>query len=622
MIAEPIIYKKAGSTDYNSYPVGSIILSASGDVGEEWLRCDGTYINESTYPELTKFLGKNSPGVRDFTKMGGESYSGVFSTSYLYNGYLWVFWNDERKLIGFKTDGTETKEIPLIFVNNETTFVEPDYDNPIVLSICGGRIFIVQRLKFTDNSHAFYTGQFGVADLITLPNISMESIDLTAFLDENVGKDGKNYSTSHITDKIVDQAIPEVVFVDGFFYMYIGGGRYYSGNTSSGNSSYSYYYHYYLSIDASNVSTMNLIHTNIGNGALDIDTIENYTGWNKRFSRKTENELFIIQTKTFGTSSNDETIISKIQEIYSGDSSATVYIPTNLDIDPDITSPIAVKDDCYIQRAYIKDNKVYLRANTLRPFAPYIMKTDSNSGNVNNQVLSGIRLSPYAVVFQDSFEYIESHKLYLIFVGTGFCFSHTPLDMNSWGYLDTTTQLGVITQFGCCEYDKESNTLCLSGRNSNREYVVGMLKFHETFDYSNDGAWLPYIASDGVPAWIKAIDTSGSGELENEMKVSLQEPTTTLKNPFSYYGSITFNNEVIAPGTYYYDTDELGNTFSVGYKLRVTLTSSNISMKVFINGVEYISQNNLSQSSYMQKSVTLETPIFKKSGIKITATLS
>lgn len=610
MIAEPIIYKKAGSTDYNSYPVGSVILSASGDVGEEWLRCDGTYINESTYPELTKFLGKNSPGVRDFTKMGGESYSGVFSTSYLYNGYLWVFWNDERKLIGFKTDGTETKEIPLIFANNETTFVEPDYDNPIVLSICGGRIFIVQRLKFTDNSHAFYTGQFGVADLITLPNISMESIDLTAFLDENVGK-GAYSSTSYVTDKVLDQSIPEVVYVDGYFYMYVGGGRYYKGNQSSSW----FYYYYYLSIDSSNIETMELLQTSVGSNPAYIETINNYTGKNKRFSRKSKNELFIIQTNTFKTGNdnvNEETVISKTQDIYNATSSKLIYIPSDSEIDPDITSPLVVLDKNYIQRAYIKDNQVYLRANTLKPFVPYVMKTSSSSGNINTQVISGIQLSPYAAVFQDSLEYIESHNLYLIFVGTGFCFSHTPLDMNSWGYLDTTTQLGVITQFGCCEYDKESNTLCLSGRNSNREYVVGMLKFHETFDYSNDGAWLPYIASDGVPAWIKAISTEMPDEPvdTNKIKIEVLEPS----GRFSSYGVITFDENVIIPGTYYLNKQELQNSIKIGINLiSKTTASPHYSLKLLLNDSSVLSINTNSELD--EVSTTISKALYEQSGI-------
>lgn len=118
--------------------------------------------------------------------------------------------------------------------------------------------------------------------------------------------------------------------------------------------------------------------------------------------------------------------------------------------------------------------------------------------------VGGIVLSPYASLFDDSLAYADSHDLYLVFVGTGILFSHTPLDMDSWGYLDTTEYFGTITQWGCAEFDTGSNTLCLSGRDSYGEYVCGLLRFHARFDYSNDGAWLPYIASSGVPAWIKA----------------------------------------------------------------------------------------------------------------------
>ncbi len=118
--------------------------------------------------------------------------------------------------------------------------------------------------------------------------------------------------------------------------------------------------------------------------------------------------------------------------------------------------------------------------------------------------MNGVALSPYASLFAGSLAYAASHGLYLIFVGTGVLFSHTPLNMDSWGYLDTTQYFGTITQWGCAEFDVDSNTLCLSGRDSYGEYVCGLLRFHARFDYSNDGAWLPYIASSGVPAWIKA----------------------------------------------------------------------------------------------------------------------
>ena len=113
MIFEPVIYQKAGGTNFSDYPIGSVILSASQNMGSEWLRCDGSYINESTYPELTAFLGKNSPGVTEAVKAGEGICNGSFSTSCLYGGCVWVYWFQEKTLLGFPVSGDPVYEIPV-----------------------------------------------------------------------------------------------------------------------------------------------------------------------------------------------------------------------------------------------------------------------------------------------------------------------------------------------------------------------------------------------------------------------------------------------------------------------------------------------------------------------------
>ena len=47
-------------------PVGTIQFSASQDVGEDWLRCDGRFVSESDYPELVAALGKLTPSGDKF----------------------------------------------------------------------------------------------------------------------------------------------------------------------------------------------------------------------------------------------------------------------------------------------------------------------------------------------------------------------------------------------------------------------------------------------------------------------------------------------------------------------------------------------------------------------------
>ena len=91
----------------------------------------------------------------------------------------------------------------------------------------------------------------------------------------------------------------------------------------------------------------------------------------------------------------------------------------------------------------------------------------------------------------------------MIFVGTGIIFSRT-LETNSFGYLDTTSVLGTITQFGYLDYSQDEGTLYLLGQDTTNTVRVAKIVLNTLYDYANDGAWLPMIASDGVPAYIKA----------------------------------------------------------------------------------------------------------------------
>mgnify|MGYP001037761918 FL=1 len=96
-----------------------------------------------------------------------------------------------------------------------------------------------------------------------------------------------------------------------------------------------------------------------------------------------------------------------------------------------------------------------------------------------------------------------------MFVGTGLMFCET-LEGENWGYLDTQDDVGVITQCGCLEYDEEGNALYISGVSTGGSKLV-RLQLPPLYNYANDGAWLPHIASDGVPAYIKAKEPEESG---------------------------------------------------------------------------------------------------------------
>lgn len=91
----------------------------------------------------------------------------------------------------------------------------------------------------------------------------------------------------------------------------------------------------------------------------------------------------------------------------------------------------------------------------------------------------------------------------MIFLGTGIAFS-TKIEDGNWGYLDTSSILGVITSNGCLTYDANCNALYISGTTSDGYPQIAKLTLKDLYNYATDGAWLPLLASDGVPAYIKA----------------------------------------------------------------------------------------------------------------------
>ena len=133
------------------------------------------------------------------------------------------------------------------------------------------------------------------------------------------------------------------------------------------------------------------------------------------------------------------------------------------------------------------------------------------------------------------------------------------------------------------------------------------------FDYANDGAWLPVIASDGVPAYIKA--KGAEEDIGPTVPAKLE-----IINSNSEYVSILFNGEKLIPGTYTRQVSENGK-FSVGLRLeKKWWTGSTRNYELNINGstaVRLTDSNNVSVGTvatesfntqdYVSGTITLNT---------------
>ncbi len=117
-------------------PVGTIQYTASQNVGPEWLKCDGSFINEADYPELVSALGKLTPSGDKFQLLSNGEIPGQISNGAVCNGRMWVFSRSSRKLYGVDLAGTRPiKEIALSGDQYFDGWLAPSVDRPIALSI-------------------------------------------------------------------------------------------------------------------------------------------------------------------------------------------------------------------------------------------------------------------------------------------------------------------------------------------------------------------------------------------------------------------------------------------------------------------------------------------------------
>ena len=197
------------------------------------------------------------------------------------------------------------------------------------------------------------------------------------------------------------------------------------------------------------------------------------------FNRKNNNEA----VKAYASSSDSE-IISYPQNIYSSEDGKGL---------PTISQRNSLGPICIVGA-----DKVFSSFDLKKGF--WVSSVGKNSGNVDGYFPP---LPSSARIFPDAGAYAWGKDMYFIFVGTGIVCSRTLME-NSFGYLDTTEILGIITQFGYMDYDEPSGTLYLLGQDTTNSIKAAKIVLNTLYDYANDGAWLPLIASDGIPAYIKA----------------------------------------------------------------------------------------------------------------------
>ncbi len=451
-------------------PIGTIQFSAAKDVGPEWLRCDGSFISESQYPELVEALGKLTPSNNKFQVISDGEIGTQISNGVLYNGRMWVYSYTTQKLYGVDVSGVQPVKVIPVTSDNEyfSRFLMPNTQRPICLSIVphqvgtGAKIFLTQ---ITGRSSFTYPANWLEAVLIFQSEFSGNdsSIKLSPpFSSISTGISDENFLFSD-----AERNIPYVF-----------------SRIKSGKEEYlclfaSYRGHHYVTawIDGEDASCNERL--------LGYQLTYGLNFQRCGFSKKSKGNAVSIGTT--GSYPNEHYSIESFPNSGFADFTGTdkkfsgIQSPTPMNIvgRQKVLAAFSLRE--FLQCSYVKDE--------------------------NKKVNTEISLMGLARVFIDAGAYLWGKDIYMVFVGTGIIFSRT-LDDGSFGYLDTTSVLGAITQFGYLDYSEDEGVLYIVGQDTANRVKVAKMELNTLFDYSSQGAWLPLLIADDIPAYIKAKEST------------------------------------------------------------------------------------------------------------------
>lgn len=564
-------------------PIGSIKFSASEDVGPGWLPCNGDFISESQYPELVAALGKLTPSGDKFKLISDGEIGTQISNGVLYNGRMWVYSYSTKKLYGVDVEGTEPIKEIAVTSNSEyfSNFLAPSTKLPICLSIVphksgtGAKIFISQSTGggISGEDYGWLSGLLLFQAEFTGDENSIEFS--VPFL--KIPVDNNQYPIAAIF-----QFLPYVVS-----FLSNGEEKYLCAVGSEHKVNGRYFV--YIIFGNNEVSKQDTY------GGLKVPTEQNLNCQRTAFSKKSKDELIFVTF--FPNSSGSPTNSYRIESYTKYDfyfSSSSIYDFANFHLSA--TSLNAVS---------IAGNSKIIAGFTIDKFPVFsINKTEASIISHN------IKLPSSARIFVDAGAYLWAKDIYMIFVGTGIIFSRT-LEKGSFGYLDTTSVLGTITQFGYLDYSEDEGTLYIVGQDTTNRVKVAKIVLNTLYDYANDGAWLPMISADGVPAWIKAI-----GENDDQNITDPVDMQITVSG-VSRYANIIFNGDALyTTGTYTRKVSESG-TFTVGLRtVKADNVAGNIALK--LNGTVILNMS-FNGTAGLEKTVTLKTSDYISGGITLDA---
>lgn len=467
-------------------PIGSVKFSASENVGEEWLKCDGSFINQEDYPELVQALGKLTPGVEAFSEKYQDQVGQGVSNGVVFAGAHWLFSFSDQAL--YRCDST-TKTVTSIPVTG-TSALQNSSASPIWLSITGGSLFLSQYQGAIKTVVLLVCSSFTGSET----TIAMENLDVGPIITQYInGLTGlSEYPTlpgDYFYPEVCQVAYDWNGTISNSFIMCLGHSYLIVRNTTVNRRKENIYY---IVWKPNNFSTAKIDFYSAYYGVDGYSDFDYLIKSGFRFCHKNGNDAVYISTRLGDYDIKHAKLTSSPSGGYNA---ATEVVPNNfVDGNDPVSSTCVAANNRYLYRCFVQNRKLIVRAGKYNPMTIF----------TRNDTQPSLTLPSRAQVFPDSVCYAAGQGVWFVFLGTGLAFSQTPEDGGSWGYLDTQDTLGVISRFGSLTVDEEKNILYISGQDTLNQGKLGVLTLPPLFNYANDGAWLPMIASDGVPAYIKA----------------------------------------------------------------------------------------------------------------------
>lgn len=573
-------------------PIGSIKFSASQDVGPEWLRCDGSFINEADYPELVAALGKLTPSGDKFQLISSGEIGPQISNGVVYGGRMWVYSYSTRKLYGVDLEGTgAVKEIAVTSTDDHfSMFIPPSPTRPLSLSIIphkngdGAKLYIAQFIA--DNGESGRGPNPGNEWMQTLLIFGAEFSEEKESLDVTPPFNDIPKKAHKIGEK---EYYHYIRFLPNLYVPYIV--------SSVANGTETYFCavgDVYSTYGGGSYGSARLFWDAGGTVSYDDNLLDRSVAASRRMAYTPKNFGEAIYVGVSTDSSHKRTSYNVVSQ------------PTGRFASEEKTfSGLVYASDTLIRALPIASNSKVLFSFNLDSF-PWVSIESSSAQFL--KVNPNIRLNSAARIFTDAAAYLWGKDIYMIFVGTGIIFSRT-LEEGDFGYLDTTSVLGTITQFGYLDYDESEGTLYLLGQDTTNTVKVAKIVLNTLYDYANDGAWLPMVAADGVPAYIKAKG--------KDAPVVGDTLTVTVESPkYAYidgYAVIEFNGQTLGTGTYQYSYPGGSGNFTASVRA-INTTTQAITLRV--NGSTMATLPKGSTEG-VKKSITLGVSSYMVSGLTL-----